>query len=302
MNKSLSLLLLPIVLQSGQVGATEQTVDLSLGKTLYGQACIKCHDTAKKGAPRPYAPEDWKYRSHDVDLLVKNVISGPTHMPPKGGTRTDSSGKLKAVISYMLNTVKSAPVAVDPQKYQTLAMGKKLYNQLCYSCHDTGEKGAPIIGYMPHWKDRIKLGKDALVQSVIEGKGMMIPKGGGAMNSKAKYASIVDYMLAAVQRDDIANSPEMIAQVKRSREISNGLKLYNQLCFSCHNTGELGAPQLGNNADWAGRREQGVDTLVQHAIEGHGLMGQKGGGALASIEGMKSMVMYMLSTLRKPKK
>lgn len=300
MNKSVSLFLLPMLLQSGQVGAAGQTVDLSLGKTLYGQACIKCHDTAEKGAPRPGVSEDWKYRSHDVDVLVKNVISGPTHMPPKGGTRSDSSGKLKIVISYMLNNTQADADVPSVQKYQTLATGKKLYNQLCYSCHDTGENGAPIIGYMPDWKERIKLGKAELVQSAIEGKGMMLPKGGGGMRSKAKYASIVDYMLAAVQRDDIANSPEMIEQVKRSREISNGLKLYNQLCFSCHNTGELGAPQLGNDADWADRRKQGVDTLVKHAIDGHGLMRSKGGGALESIEGMKSMVRYMLSTLKKP--
>lgn len=278
----------------------EKPVDLSLGKTLFNQSCVKCHGTAKKGAPRLGASEDWMGRSRDVDVLVSNVINGSSHMPPKGGTRSDSSGKLKAVVSYMLSTVpkqETAATTAPPEKYKTLAEGKKLYNQLCYSCHDNGENGAPIVGYMPDWENRIKLGKEALVQSVIEGKGMMMPKGGGGLESRAKYASIVDYMVAAVQDKELANSPEMKAQVKRSKEISNGLRLYNQVCFSCHNTGKHGAPQLGNKKAWEARRKQDIDTLVKHAIDGHGMMGEKGGSAIKSVEGVKSMVMYMLSTV-----
>lgn len=299
MKKSIMLFLLSSILHTTQISAEEQKLDLLLGQTLYEQACVKCHYSGDQGAPRLGVAEDWQSRSTDIDVLVQNVIAGPTHMPAKGGTRTDSSGKLKAVIGYMLNTVKTKSSAVDSQKYQTLATGKKLYNQLCYSCHDNGENGSPIVGYMPHWQERIKLGKEALVQSVIEGKGMMLPKGGGALDSKAKYASIVDYMVAAVQNEEIANSPEMIEQVKHSREISNGLKLYNQLCFSCHNTGEAGSPQLGNKTQWKGRQKQSVDMLVKHVIDGHGLMGQKGGGAVESLEDIKSMVMYMLSTVDK---
>jgi len=220
-------------------------------------------------------------------------------MPPKGGTRSDSSGKLKAVVRYMLSSIDDTSVSSsNSQKYQTLATGKKLYNQLCYSCHDNGENGAPIIGYMPDWQKRIKLGKEALVQSVIAGKGMMLPKAGGAMASKAKYESIVDYMLAAVQDKEIANSPEMKQQVQHSMEISNGLKLYNQVCFDCHNTGKHGSPQLGDKIAWQTRSKQGIDTLTKHVIDGHGLMGEKGGSAIESIEGVKSMVMYMLSTVK----
>ena len=304
MKKSVSSLLLPLALCSTIASAEGQTPELSLGKILYGQACIKCHDTAERGAPRLGVAEDWEGRIRDVDTLTQNVISGPSHMPPKGGTRSDSSGKLKAVVSYMLSTIKDADtkvtstLPVNTQKYQKLALGKKLYNQLCYSCHDNGANGAPIIGYMPDWKERIKLGKDALVQSAIEGKGMMLPKGGGGMESRAKYASIVDYMVAAVEDKEIANSPEMKEQVKRSREISNGFKLYNQVCFDCHNMGKNGAPQLGNKEAWKERSKQDIDTLTKHAIDGHGLMGQKGGSAINSIEGVKSMVMYMLSTLK----
>ncbi len=51
--------------------------------------------------------------------------------------------------------------AIADEKQKHLNDGKMMYKQLCYSCHDNGEKGAPILGYKPHWEQRIKLGREA---------------------------------------------------------------------------------------------------------------------------------------------
>ena len=77
---------------------------------------------------------------------------------------------------------------------------------------------------------------------------------------------MVDYMTSTVTDEAIKNSPEMKAQVKRSKELANGMKLYGQACFSCHNTGRNGAPRLGDGLAWDERKKQGLETLVKHVI------------------------------------
>lgn len=175
--------------------------------------------------------------------------------------------------------------------------GKIMYKQLCYSCHENGEKGSPIVGYKPHWEERIKLGREALIDNVISGKGFMLPKGGGAGESRAQFGKMLDYMLNAVEDEAINNSPELQQQIKRSMQISNGMKLYAENCFACHNTGENNTPQLGDKTAWQERKKQGIDTLVKHVINGHGKMIVKGGNTIESKEAVKSMVQYILSTV-----
>jgi cytochrome c5 len=187
--------------------------------------------------------------------------------------------------------------AIADEKQKHLDEGKIMYKQLCYSCHDNGEKGAPILGYKPHWEQRIKLGREALIDSIISGKGFMLPKGGGAGESRLQFGKMLDYMVSTVLDEDINNAPEMQERVKRSMQISNGLKLYSQNCFSCHNTGRNNTPQLGDKTAWQERKKQGVATLVKHVIGGHGDMIMKGGNTIHSAESVESMVRYMLSTI-----
>tara|TARA_R100000687_G_scaffold51364_1_gene40895 strand:+ start:1130 stop:1513 length:384 start_codon:yes stop_codon:yes gene_type:complete len=44
--------------------------------------------------------------------------------------------------------------------------------------------------------------------------------------------------------------------------------LYTQSCFSCHGTGAGGAPRTGNSSEWQPRMEKGMDTLLDHTIDG----------------------------------
>lgn len=47
-------------------------------------------------------------------------------------------------------------------------------------------------------------------------------------------------------------------------------------CMRCHESGKKGAPVLGDAADWMERLEQPLDTLIEHAIAGHGDMPARG--------------------------
>lgn len=76
-----------------------------------------------------------------------------------------------------------------------------------------------------------------------------------------------------------------------------GQKVHQQACFACHGTGVAGAPKTGDKAAWAPRLEQGMDTLVKHAIEGFkgdkGFMPPKGGRTDLSDEQVADAVAYM---------
>ncbi|MBW2503190.1 MAG: cytochrome c5 family protein, partial [Deltaproteobacteria bacterium] len=62
---------------------------------------------------------------------------------------------------------------------------------------------------------------------------------------------------------------------------AKGEGVYMNFCSSCHASGIAGAPKVGDEADWAPRIAQGMDSLVKRAIEGYqgekGYMPAKGG-------------------------
>ncbi|WP_018152532.1 c-type cytochrome [Leeia oryzae] len=74
----------------------------------------------------------------------------------------------------------------------------------------------------------------------------------------------------------------------------SGQMVYEQVCFSCHKDGLIGAPKFGDSAAWAPRIAQGYDTLIKHAVEGfNGKMPAKGGNASLTDKEVARAVAYM---------
>src|SRR5690606_5606947 len=48
----------------------------------------------------------------------------------------------------------------------------------------------------------------------------------------------------------------------------DGEAVYRTACTVCHGAGIAGAPRTGDASAWEARLEQGMETLVKHAIEG----------------------------------
>ena len=88
--------------------------------------------------------------------------------------------------------------------------------------------------------------------------------------------------------------------VPMSTVLADGKAVYDKTCKMCHTSGLAGAPKLGDKADWNTRSNQGIDTLVKHAINGFkgskGMMPPKGGNAALSDADIKSAVQYMLDS------
>ena len=77
--------------------------------------------------------------------------------------------------------------------------------------------------------------------------------------------------------------------------------IYNNVCSACHTAGVAGAPKL-EQAAWGARLEQGMDTLVAHAVEGYtgsaGYMPAKGGRTDLSDEQVRVTVQWMVDNLQ----
>lgn len=73
-----------------------------------------------------------------------------------------------------------------------------------------------------------------------------------------------------------------------------GEEIVASVCSSCHATGVLGAPTIGDKEAWAARFERGLDALVQAAITGVRAMPPKGGDPNLTESDIQKSVTYML--------
>lgn len=73
--------------------------------------------------------------------------------------------------------------------------GEKVYKGLCFSCHDVGVAGAPKLGDIAAWSDRIAAGTKSLYNNSLNGKGAMPAKGGNPALSDDEVKAAVDYMV-----------------------------------------------------------------------------------------------------------
>jgi cytochrome c5 len=77
-----------------------------------------------------------------------------------------------------------------------------------------------------------------------------------------------------------------------------GKAVYDSNCATCHKTGMMGAPKLGDKADWAPRIAQGMPALVSKSIKGFqgkkGMMSPKGGNPKLTDQQVGDAVAYMV--------
>ena len=88
------------------VAKSEAAADGGAPPALYTQLCQTCHASGVANAPKLGDKAAWAPRlALGVDGLTASVIKGKGAMPPKGGSSA-SDAEIKAVVTYMVNTVK----------------------------------------------------------------------------------------------------------------------------------------------------------------------------------------------------
>ena len=94
-------------------------------------------------------------------------------------------------------------LAILSSSTASAANGASVYEQNCMVCHDAGIAGAPKLGEMDAWKERLPKGVDAMVTLVIDGvqgySGAMPPRGGNPQLSDDQIREAVQYMVDKLQ-------------------------------------------------------------------------------------------------------
>ncbi len=175
--------------------------------------------------------------------------------------------------------------------------GEAIVKAVCAACHQTGVANAPKIGDRSAWAAHIEHGLNGMVQTAIQGKGAMPPKGGDASLTDEEVARAVVFMAnhsGAKFKEPAAAKPQAAAPQKTAAA-PDGKAVYDKTCVACHAQSVAGSPKLGDKAAWAPRLQQGMDTLVQSAIKGKGAMPPKGGNTALSDAEVRAAVEFMAS-------
>jgi len=91
--------------------------------------------------------------------------------------------------------------AAAPAVAQAQDPGAATYQKVCNACHGTGAAGAPKLGDKAAWASRAERGIDALLETAIQGKGAMPPRGTCATCSDEDLRAVIQYMLAEMGLD-----------------------------------------------------------------------------------------------------
>jgi cytochrome c5 len=196
------------------------------GEQIVKAVCATCHEAGLAGAMRLGDKAAWsKHIKEGLAGMVKNAINGIRAMPPRGGDPTLTDLEVERAVVYMANLAganfKEPPAPKEPAKPEAptaavaipppapaapaapavappkpMADGKGVYAKACVACHQVSIAGSPPLGDEKAWGPRIAQGMDALVQSVVKGKGAMPPRGGNPALTDAEIRAAVEFMVA----------------------------------------------------------------------------------------------------------
>ena len=136
----------------------------------------------------------------------------------------------------------------------------------------------------------------AVVYSVTAGR--FAAKGTSAESPDAvaaRLAPVGKVNLAGAAAPAPAAAPAAAAAAPAVADEGPGAATYQKVCFACHATGAANAPKLGDKAAWEPRVAQGIDTLLQTAINGKGAMPPRGTCMDCSDADLKAAIEYMIS-------
>jgi cytochrome c5 len=216
-----------------EIKDASDVASMKSGEQVFTAQCTACHTAGALNAPKLGDVAAWAPRiKTGYDALLHSALAGKGQMPPQGGGDF-SDFEIGRGVVYMANKAAGkfaepvAPVAAASAAATIAAASgaapattvaaaatptapatpaapvaatadagspPALYASTCMVCHAQGVAGAPKIGDKAAWAPRIVQGVDALVASVVKGKGAMPPKGGSTA-SDGEIKTVVAWMV-----------------------------------------------------------------------------------------------------------
>ncbi|WP_417543137.1 c-type cytochrome [Marinobacter sp.] len=124
---------------------------------------------------------------------------------------------------------------------------------------------------------------------------------GFGITAGAVMASVEDEIRARIQPvGEVCLQGDECGEAAAASETASsgprsGSEVYGAVCMACHTTGAAGAPVIGDTGAWAPRIDQGMDTLINHALNGFNAMPAKGGCASCPDEEIAAAVEHIVA-------
>ena len=139
-------------------------------------------------------------------ILLGNLNAGTINERQRDGRNAMAETPNKNVLQPVGQISVASASADQAETVQVAAAsidGASVYQSACMACHAAGIAGAPRVGDVAGWADRIAQGPDTLYSHAIQGfqgkAGMMPPKGGNMALSDDEVKAAVDHMVAQSQ-------------------------------------------------------------------------------------------------------
>ena len=220
-----------------------------------------------------------------VPIAVIVILSQYVTGAPKGGGDNDSA------VLERIKPVGDVQLALASGPKGQLS-GEQVYNQVCKTCHEGGLAGAPKAGDKAAWVKIIAQGLTPTVDHAVKGIRAMPPKGGNPDFENVEVERAVVFMANKAG----ANWKEPPAPAAAKGADRTGEEVVKAACGRCHETGQGGAPKVGDRAAWTPRVAKGLATVTQAALKGHGGMPARGGLADLSDVEVKRAIEYMFNS------
>ena len=218
-------------------------------------------------------------------ILVSQIVSGG-----RKGAQDDDSGIIERI--KPIGDVKFA-VASGPKGALT---GEQVYGQVCKTCHEAGLAGAHKLGDKAAWGKVITQGEKLTFEHANKGIRGMPAKGGRTDLEDVEVQRAVVFMINKSGGSwKEPPGPTAIAAANAPMEGRTGEQVVAAACGKCHQTGQGGAPRIGDRDAWVKRVAAGLDPVYKSALKGHSGMPARGGMASLSDTEIKRAVEFMLN-------
>ncbi len=95
---------------------------------------------------------------------------------------------------------------------------------------------------------------------------------------------------------DTVTSPAEETKKGTVSSVADGGSIAKKNCLTCHATGLMNAPKLGDEADWNKRHEKGFESLLSNALNGYKSMPARGGNTSLGDEEVRIALLYILES------
>lgn len=203
-----------------------------------------------------------------------------------------------AIAEFLKSTVSRQPRNL-PQRLAeqpVLKRGQQVYANVCVICHLNGEAGAPRIGDQANWEHRLaSKGLPGFYSHAINGFNKMPAKGACVTCDDADVLAGVDYLVyKSLLHSQWTELQQHSLTRAKATDITLGKQIYQKNCSICHDTGQLGAPKIGDQEQWQARIKKNMDVLILHTLKGKANMPIRGGCAHCSDSEIIAAVKYLV--------